>query len=322
MSFEEKLRRRMGRGSVEEKKESGEPATLKDSPITYASIHEKGVSGGELEKEKLSIGKYDVDGYQALLINQKFGQDSFGISPDRRTFSVTDGLAGGGKSSGAMARFISHELCKDNESWKLALTKEGISSLVTLYLEKVKEIGREDVDGLTTLSICRIEDDGSVTIVSIGDSPVYVKTEEGIISIGDDGLNDYDTKALGTTKGALINDFDSVHSVRRIENAQSVVVASDWFSDNYQSVTAEYNERWIAHFEKRQREGVVADAVQTNEHALRVACRGRYKNFDPLFFKDKTPEEVEEMSRKNFTKKPDDITIVMIDPKKILSRGL
>jgi serine/threonine protein phosphatase PrpC len=321
MSFEDTLRRMMGRGRVEEnKKESGEPGSLQGLPVTYASIHEKGVSGGEFEKEKLSIGNFEVDGYQALLLNQKTGQDSFGISPDRRTFSVTDGLAGGGKSSGAMARFISHELCKDNESWKLALTKEGISSLVATYLQRANELSKQDVDGLTTLSICRVEEDGSVTLINIGDSPIYVQTEEGIISIGDDGLNDYGTKAIGVTDKAEINDFDISHSVRRIEKAETVVIASDWFSDNYQSVTAEYNERWITNFEDKQRQGAVTNSIEGNEYALRIACRGRYKNFDPLFFKDKTPEELEKLSRENFTKKPDDITIIMVDPKKILEK--
>ncbi|MES2223790.1 MAG: protein phosphatase 2C domain-containing protein [Patescibacteria group bacterium] len=319
---------------------SKEPLEFKDRPITNETLNETyGNQGLELGNEKIVLGDLDDDGYKIIHANMRHrqekshGQDGFGISPDRKTFCVADGM-GGAPHSGDIARFLSHELTKDNNSWEQAFEDGGLESLIEKFIEDVRAkdpaIKADKFNGHTTMSLCRINDDGSVNILQLGDSPVYVKTKDGnLISYGDDNINDADTGiALGVTDGSRQTTFDLKQNIHTVQNVDSITCATDWFSDNYQSRTKEYNEAWLDKYElkyptlKLTPPSVLGTASGfINEYHIRktMLTQGTLESFDPMKFKDvKNEAEIKSEMTSKYITKPDDITIAMFNVPKIL----
>ncbi len=223
---------------------NNEPASLKNLPINYATVHDT-FQGKNLElgNERLVLGDFENDGYKMIYANLKSGQDAFGVSPDRKTFCVSDGMGAEGAYSGDVSRYLSYELTKDNASWEQAFQEGGLESLVKSFIDAWKKKNSDkdanDLSGHTTISLCRINNDGSAKILQLGDSPVYVKTKSGDLqSYGNDSLNNTSTGIyLGVTNGDLKTNFNLENSTHMVADADSVTLASDWMSDNYESLT-------------------------------------------------------------------------------------
>lgn len=302
---------------------SQEPLTvLKDQPLNFVSL-DPFYKLKEKNKEIITLGNYENSGFEIVHRNIAQCQDSFGVSADRKTFCVCDGMGGEGKFSGQMARYISYELTKDNVSWEQVFQTGGLESLVKTFIENWKKnnsgVDSKDLSGHTTLSICRLNDDGSVKVLQLGDSPIYLKTKNGeSLSFGNDSLNDSSTGIyLGVTNGELKTSFNLESNIHTVNNVDSMTLASDWFSDNYETYTQEYNEKWLAWYATL----VSPKYFTKNEYNERMALRSHYKKFDPLYFKGiRSEEEVEEMVQR-FKRKPDDITIAMVNVNKILYKS-
>ncbi len=218
-------------------------------------------------KPVVICGDVKRGGYQALQSNEKFGEDAFALSADRRSFIVCDGLGSFGKS-GIVARELSRLLLSPKPLKNIFSTKEKPSNQITTQelsvagrnilsfaLENIN-IGDEfnkpatkpnlsvenSLIGLTTLTILHLGDDGHWYSLVIGDSPLYYKSsrEKKWQGIGNDTIGQLGTACLGIKNGGI--DVPNYLWVTKFPQDPTLqfVLATDWLSDNWEAASQDF----------------------------------------------------------------------------------
>ncbi|MBD3311078.1 MAG: hypothetical protein GF349_01095 [Candidatus Magasanikbacteria bacterium] len=263
--------------------------------------------------EPVIIGDLNKYGFKILHSNHKAGQDAFAVSGDRKTFAVCDGMGSYGKS-GVLAKQISHELVNlDMSLDEIFNTSNGRNKLY-LILDKIKKsqeyknaneregkwTTRRDLESaFTTLTIVQKQTDGSWKFVVMGDSPLYIRNENGeYTGFGDEtaGISLAD-HAFGIELGNTdIGFVENIHNIE-YQPGRQICIATDFFSDNY----LDFSDK---------------DAKAENNSSGQVGNTANKRNFtrEPMDFdKYKNPEDFVRTVTDPSLNKPDDATLILID---------
>ena len=277
----------------------------RDSTVRHAPTWEL-----EFGKYGTGHGSLEADGFEALNSNHSSSQDAFAVSEDRRRFAVADGMGGSGADHEAtrfLAKFVSDQAVERGID-----TFFDAVALAELYKQAEDlfeaETGRRfesPATGMvrssmldtaaTTLTFAEIlgrtGESTSVRIVTIGDSPAFVTDEKlkPVKQFGEDAQSGETDAPLAYSLGVKADGTPKIPEKGKIKDGKYVV------DEIIEIPTGSYL------------------LLGTDYFSDTVHFKGRFGHLAD--FAGLSPDEYSRKVRS--TGKPDDATLVVVEPSKI-----